>query len=415
MDTADTTPWVAARDAVAELESDRGRWATIFVGRRWPFFWLVLGTGALSVLTLGIYRFWQKTRIRRWMWSAIRPGGHPLEYVGDPFEKLLGFLIAVVILAFYIGIVNLCLMFASFALFQGNAAAYFLSFIGVFPIWYYARYRARRYILARTRWMGLRFGLAPGAWGYALRALWHGFLTVITLGLLWPRMTFKLEKYRTDRMFYGDVRFEQGGKWTMLFGALKWHFVTLGLGVVALILSVSLPGAAPFAWGLAGLIALYAMAYYRVETLKRLTATKRAGHLGLRLTARPLRVLWIALSGYTLAALVASLPTVVLLGIFLELQSLETLVELGAETLPPVFAQLDRWALIALSVMCYFAIFLFWSALTRAWVTLPIARHYAGGLEISGIAALPHIHQRPRDESTQAEGFAEALDVGASL
>ena len=32
---------------------------------------------------------------------------HPLEYVGDPVEKLLGFFIAVVILTFYIGIVNL--------------------------------------------------------------------------------------------------------------------------------------------------------------------------------------------------------------------------------------------------------------------------------------------------------------------
>ena len=37
-----------------------------------------------------------------------RPGGHPMEYVGDPMEKLLGFFIAVVILTFYIGIVNLC-------------------------------------------------------------------------------------------------------------------------------------------------------------------------------------------------------------------------------------------------------------------------------------------------------------------
>ena len=63
-----------------------------------------------------------RTRLRRWYWSAIRPGGHPLEYVGDPIEKLLGFLFAVVVLAFYIGIVNLVLMFFSFALFNGNTA-----------------------------------------------------------------------------------------------------------------------------------------------------------------------------------------------------------------------------------------------------------------------------------------------------
>ena len=118
----------------------------------------------MTVLTLGIYRFWMKTRLRRWYWSAIRPGGQ-LEYVGDPWEKLLGFLIAVLILAFYIGIVNLILMFLSFSLFQGNVAAYALSLVGVIPLWFYAQYRARRYVLARTRWRGLRFGLEPGAWG----------------------------------------------------------------------------------------------------------------------------------------------------------------------------------------------------------------------------------------------------------
>ena len=105
-------------------------------------FWLALKTSFLTVLTLGLYRFWMKTRLRRWYWSAIRPGGSPLEYTGDPLEKLLGSLIAVVFLAFYIGIVNLLLMFLSFSLFQGNVAAYFLSFLGVIPLWFFARYRA---------------------------------------------------------------------------------------------------------------------------------------------------------------------------------------------------------------------------------------------------------------------------------
>lgn len=85
-----------------------------FVGSRSALFWLALKSGFWTVLTLGFYRFWMKTRLRRWYWSSIRPGGHPLEYVGDPWEKLLGFFIAVVILTFYIGIVNLLLMFVSF-------------------------------------------------------------------------------------------------------------------------------------------------------------------------------------------------------------------------------------------------------------------------------------------------------------
>ncbi|MFV2003147.1 MAG: DUF898 family protein, partial [Paracoccaceae bacterium] len=133
---------------------------TEYVGTRARLFRLALWTSVLTVLTLGIYRFWMKTRLRRYYWSAIRPGGHPLEYVGLPMEKLLGFLIAVVFLAFYLGIVNLVLIFVSFSLLNTSFWAYGVSFVGVIPILFYARFRARRYILARTRWRGVRFGMA---------------------------------------------------------------------------------------------------------------------------------------------------------------------------------------------------------------------------------------------------------------
>ncbi|MGP6087573.1 DUF898 family protein [Antarctobacter jejuensis] len=415
MDDSQHPPAHLAAAESAALDMRGSRLSTLFSGTRWRIFLLTLGTGILTVLTLGLYRFWQKTRIRRWYWSAVRPGGHPMEYVGDPYEKLLGFLIAVVILAFYIGIVNLLLMFVSFAVFGGNVTAYALSIVGIFPIWAYARYRARRYVLARTRWMGLRFGLEPGAWGFAFRAVGHSFLTLITLGLLWPRMTFWLEKYRTDRTWFGDRKMEQGGTWTMLFWALKWHLIALGIGVAATVLLGA--GQEPLAvlgYALAGLLFLFGMVYYRVETLKRLTNEKRLGDMRLTLSVTPLRVFWIVTSGYLFALLVSAIPTGVMALAFAQLQSLDSLAEIGAE-LPGMLGDANRWVLIALSIMCYFSIFLIWSALTQAWVKMPLTRLYARGLRVDGADALPGIRQRPRDEHMEAEGFAEALDVGASL
>jgi hypothetical protein len=105
-----------------------------------------------------------KTRLWRWKWSSIRPCGLPLEYVGGPLEKLLGVFIAVVIIAFFIGAVNLIMMFA-------NLTAYAVSFIGVIPIYFCANYRVRWYVLAHTRWRGVRFGLEPSAWGFSGGAL----------------------------------------------------------------------------------------------------------------------------------------------------------------------------------------------------------------------------------------------------
>jgi hypothetical protein len=70
---------------------------------------------------------------------------------------------------------------------------------------------------------------------------------------------------------------------------------------------------------------------------------------------------------------------------------------------------------IVLMTALYFATFLIWSTMVHIFVTMPSFRHYATSLTILQPAALDKLHQRPRDEFAEAEGFAEALDVGASL
>jgi len=110
-------------------------------------------------------------------------------------------------------------MFVSFSVFRSSFIGYSARFLWVIPVWFYAQYRARRYVLGRTRWRGVRFGLEKGAWGYAWRALVHWIITICTAGLLWPRMTFWLEKYKTDRTFFGSAKLVQGGRWQMLIPA----------------------------------------------------------------------------------------------------------------------------------------------------------------------------------------------------
>lgn len=402
---------------------------TDFAGRRWRLFWLAFRTGLLTILTLGFYRFWMRTRLRRWYWSAVRPGGHPLEYVGAPLEKLLGFLVAVVVLAFYIGIVNLLLMFASFSIFEGASVAYGASFLGVIPLWFFARYRARRYILARTRWRGVRFGLAPGAWGYAWRAIMHWLITILTLGLLWPRMTFWLEKYRTDRSFFGTQRFAQGGRWTMLWRATLHVWIPLLLAAgLGLALLAEMPTEAatledPYTDAVVDLPlpldqrlllfipltfwALYGIVHYRVRSFEILTRHKSLGGVSLAAEPNPRRVLWIGLSGYVLVLLAIALPVTPVVGalVFVEV----------SQMVPADALDVPRWALAALGALLYFLIFLMWSTLTHVFVTLPLTRHYATRFTVQNPAALAQIDQRARDEFAEAEGFADALDVGAAI
>src|SRR4051812_47699428 len=65
-----------------------------FLGRRRDY-WRLLSRGAvLLLLTLGIYRFWLMTDVRSFLWCHTEIDGETLEYLGTPFELLLGFLIA---------------------------------------------------------------------------------------------------------------------------------------------------------------------------------------------------------------------------------------------------------------------------------------------------------------------------------
>jgi len=389
----------------AELKTD-------YAGQKAPLFGLALRTGLLTVLTLGFYRFWMKTRIRRYYWSSIRPGGAPLEYVGTATEKLQGFLTAVVVLAFYIGVVNLVLMFFSFSLFQGGAPAYALSFVGLVPIYFFAQYRARRYLLARTRWRGIRFGLEPGVAGYVWRAFVHWAITILTLGILWPRMTFALEKYRTDRTFYGDHRFEQTGRWTSLMGAMKHVYLAVGLisaGSFATALSDE-----PIwlvATGMGMLWLPLGLAYWKAESFRRLTEGKRLGEMGFRCKPRPGRVFGIYLGGWFAMSGIFS-------GVFFVFGMVVGLLALLVD--PTIFIEdnvldLPAWVFPLVGLVLYFAMFLLGGVLRQVFITLPLARYFSEVTVITGAEGLGAVHQRARDEFAEAEGFADALPLGDGI
>jgi hypothetical protein len=392
---------------------------TDYVGQKGPLFWLALKSSILTVLTLGFYRFWMKTRLRRYYWSAIRPGGVPLEYTGTGTEKLMGFLITVVFLAFYIGVFNLLLMFVSYSLLSDNFAAYFSSFLGLIPIYFYAQYRARRYILARTRWRGVRFGTDTVAWGYAWRAMLHWGLTLLTLGLLLPRQVFLLEKFRTDHTWFGQERFYQSGKWTMLLKPAVHFYIGLVLCVLGGLGGYFIEPAAfgllsiGYPWLLVGWV------HFRVAGFRVMTKHKV---LGAEVLFRAQPKTWTVIKTYILGGLLVSfIMWLVLFGVLFVIIGGLTLIdpalmknggagqmfEPGGGGMPASF--------IALIAFSYFTVFIFWGVLGQVFITLPIMRHYAETLAIGNSHHLVGITQRPRDEFAEAEGFAEALDIGAAI
>lgn len=420
-DRLNASPSATARASEPPMEIE-------YRGAQGPLFKLGAMTSILTLLTLGIYRFWAKTRVRKYFWSATAPGGDPFEYTGNGLEKLQGFLIAVAFLAFYLGLFQLLLFFGGLSLFSsGDAnqdfalqiAASNVTLLAVVPFIFYAQYRARRYILSRTRWRGVRFGVEAAAWGYVWRAMAHSLLSVLSLGLLLPRQTYWLEKYKIDRTWYGSAQFEQQGRWQDLYPAMKHYFVAAAMIVVPGLLALMNEQPIWLVFCFVGAVWLYyAITYYAVESFRILGNTKRlGGTVGFTTTPRAAKVFWTYILGGLLASTCAGL---VFSGFFVIASNLigtTVLFDLSEATdinsaQDIGFAQIAGLGVIALG---YLVMLVSYSVFGMLFVRQPVLEHYVLATKILNPSALDDIKQRSRDEMVEAEGFADALDVGSGF
>lgn len=200
-------------------------------GRAGELFKIVLANLLLTFITAGIYRFWAKTRVRRYFLSRASFLGDRLEYTGTGKELFLGFLIILALLipiSIVYELASNAAMAAGTSAFTAVQVSYFVLFYFLF---YVATYRARRYRLSRTMWRGIRGGQTGSAMLYAVHGMFWSIITVLTLGLAYPMMRLKLQAYKTDRMSFGNRTFSFDGGIGPLLGA--WLLPWLGIVIAA--------------------------------------------------------------------------------------------------------------------------------------------------------------------------------------
>ena len=207
-------------------------------------FWRIIVRGAvLLMITLGIYRFWLATDVRRYLWANTAIDGEALEYSGTAIELLRGFLIAVALLLpvytiFLITILDLGPLDNILSV----SAILLLLFLSQ-----YGTYLARGYRLTRTVFRGLRFHQSGSAFRYAICALWWWGLTIVTLGFAYPFNRAALERFKMRNTYYGDLqgRFEASGWRLFIRGCLMWLAVLIPALLALLALgSIDWPAAA---------------------------------------------------------------------------------------------------------------------------------------------------------------------------
>ena len=205
-------------------------------GEGGDFFLLNVVNLILTGLTLGIYTFWAKTRVRHYLWAHTEFDGEPFEYTGRGLELFLGALIVGLFLLpvlWFLGFGFEALLLSGQAVL---AVVLQLSlFVGFFFLIGVAEYRARQYQMSRTRWRGIAMSLEGSTMKYAVGVFFRRILNVITLGFSTPH----LELYQA-KQFLGGARFGSGSVTTNYNPKELYRSFLLAYGLAFLIMLIPL-------------------------------------------------------------------------------------------------------------------------------------------------------------------------------
>lgn len=177
-----------------------------FTGNGFEIALLMLKNAVLTVLTLGIYRPWAVTNMRRYLWGNTVFMEDRAAYTGTGGElfrgwlKLIGLLIALMIAAKLLTLIV--------------PLAGILVFFVYMLIIALAIYSGLRYRLSRTLWRQIRFGVDKNEklTKEFLRLYLISTLKVfLTLGIYTPWFRNDIRKFLTDRSRFGNSYFHYDG------------------------------------------------------------------------------------------------------------------------------------------------------------------------------------------------------------
>lgn len=198
----------------------------------------------LRLITLNIYSFWAKVKIRKYVASSFTLGNDPFEYTGTGGELFRGFLKAVGIwlgISLIYGITSVVLGEESLLQIPLLIAFYVLIvyLIGA------AIYGAFGYRIAHTHWRGIRGQLTGNIWDFAKFILKRSIINLVTLGLKVPESDLMTHERMMNNAYFGNVKANYAGNVKNIYKP----FIIAMLPVYAAILLLGVIMATSFASG----------------------------------------------------------------------------------------------------------------------------------------------------------------------
>ena len=216
----------------------------VYDGKLGELYGLYLRHLTLMVLTLGWSRFWGRTRLRRYLWNHLSILGDRFEYRGRGIELFLGFVLAMVVLALWAGLMWLVWEFVFHETTlpgMGFLNLFYLSIVVIgIPLAFVGQYAGLRYKLTRTRWRAIRCGMAGSAWRYGALASFLTIANMLTAQLLTPVVSVNLARPRLANAFLGTQRLDFAGGVHDIYGRyIGYYFLNLLAWMVAIGIAVT--------------------------------------------------------------------------------------------------------------------------------------------------------------------------------
>lgn len=380
--------------------------------KRKTLFWMLLKYGFLSIITLGIYRFWAKTKIRCYLWSSVEFSGDRFEYHGTAKELFIGFLIAFVVLVplstVNNAITNMLVVDGSEALLGVYTAAFSLTMLVLFQ---FAIYRMRRYQLTRTSWRSIRFNLTGSSFRFARISTQWLFVVLFTGGLAYPAYLAWQNRTMINNAQIGNASFRSNISGSLLFKRFIGLYALIVGSVILVALTQNMGLVSSFISFFCIVSTLIAFILFRLSVVKTTVNSMMvsSSNISVSFSNRPIIISWLLsiLSSLIIYTVIFSAA----LGLFLSANY-----QLNLEQLTDGISQED---LVSLAVgLGYFIPALILAALLARTVyltLLPVTlmRTIIPGLKIESPEELKEIVQNSGEVPTHGEGFADALDVGA--
>ena len=165
----------------------------------------------LILLTLGIYFFWAKARMRRYLLGETELEGDRFAYHGTGRELLIGFTRGLVVI--FVPVALLSVLPAAYGapppVRHSLSTLLWLLGLLLMPV---AMVGARRYRLSRTSWRGIRFSFRGRLRDFVQLFVVGHVLSSLTLGLYYPIYSTHRQKFMVSNAWFGSQKFDFDGR-----------------------------------------------------------------------------------------------------------------------------------------------------------------------------------------------------------